>query len=118
MSSGIFGIANFIAQVDGDTIESTDFRFFDNNDVAIDLSDVTPKLTIRRGSERGKIVKECEIGTGLSWVDQTLGQLRLSNFLITWGHGTYYYDLEFTYDSGIIKTYVKGKIPVTKQSTL
>lgn len=105
-------------QIDGDTIEYTLFRFFDVSDVALDLSLVTPKLMIRKGGYRGKLVRTCVIGDGLTWVDQSAGQLALSGISIDWsGHGDYYYDLQFTYDDLTVRTFVRGIIPIQKQVT-
>ncbi len=109
---------NLNKQIDGDTIEYTLFRFFDAADSALDLSMVTPKLMIRKGGYRGKLVRTCVIGDGLTWDSQSSGRLALSNISIDWGgHGTYYYDLQFTYDDLTIRTFVRGEIPIEKQVT-
>ena len=106
------GTFNFNDRMDGDSFEVTDFKFFDMDDVAIDMSLVTDaRIQFRRGSERGKLMKTVSIsGGGMTWQDQSIGHMRLETFVIDWGHCNYYYDLELTYSDGSIK--------VIKQSTV
>lgn len=109
---------NLNDQVYGDTIEYTEFRFFDASDNALDLSDVTPKLMFRKGDYNGKLVRTCVIGDGLSWVDQSSGQLALTGVSMTWsGFGDYYYDLQFTYDDATIRTFIRGRVRLVKEVT-
>ena len=113
---------NWLSQTDGDTLEVTAINFFDNVPAAVDMSTVSSvDMKIRRGSEKGKLVETLTIGAGIKWADQSLGQLIVSDtddlVQIDWGHGTYYYDIQFTYSSGIIRTYLRGVIPVAKDST-
>ena len=114
----LVGVFNFLPQHDGDALELTDFYFFDNSDVPVDMTGNTPKIQVRRGSEKGKLMATYQVGSGLSWVDQAAGHLRWTGGNISWGHGDFYYDLEITYSGGDIKTHVKGMIRVNKQTTV
>lgn len=119
MSSRV-GTVNFPKQVHNDTFTSSQFNFFESDgETGLDLSDVTPKVQIRMGSYNGKLVKTCTIGDGLSWVDQNNGQLQMGGFVMSWPKaGDYYYDIQFTYaTSGIIRTYIRGKIEVIDDAT-
>ena len=116
---------NWSDQVDGDTLEQTDVEFYSdaNYSTAVDMSDVSAvNMKIRRGSERGKQVESLSIGSGIKWVNQSEGVIRIGDISddqvqIDWGNGTYYYDVQFTYSSGVVRTYLKGKIPVIKDVT-
>lgn len=121
--STLVGNFNWSPQVDGDTLELTDVNFFDNLDAVVDMTTVTNvDMKIRKGSEKGKLVDTLAIGTGIKWIDQAQGQIRIGDtddlIQINWsGAADYYYDIQFTYSTGIIRTYLKGKIPVIKDST-
>lgn len=122
--SSLVGGFNWSAQVDGDTLELTDINFLDNLDVAIDMTTVSSvDMKVRKGSEKGKLIATLSIGTGIKWIDQSQGQIRISDTddliqIGDWaGAGDYYYDIQFTYSTGIVRTYLKGKIPVIKDTT-
>ena len=111
---------NFADEVHGDTFGTKAFNFFESDgETPMDLSDATAKVQIRRGSYNGKLVETATSGDGITWVDQSQGQLTLGGFIIDWGaSGDYYYDLQLTYaTSGIVRTYVRGKIEVLKEAT-
>lgn len=122
--SSLVGGFNWSAQVDGDTLELTDINFLDNLDVAIDMTTVSSvDMKVRKGSEKGKLIATLSIGAGIKWIDQSQGQIRISDTddliqIGDWaGAGDYYYDIQFTYSTGIVRTYLKGKIPVIKDTT-
>ena len=122
--SALVGDFNWSTQVDGDTLELTDINFYDSDNLPIDMSTVSSvDMKVRKGSEKGKLVDTLAIGTGIKWVSQATGKLRISDTddlvqIGDWtGAGDYYYDIQFTYSTGIIRTYLKGKIPVIKDST-
>lgn len=111
---------NIPTQYNGDTFETITFNFYTTESSPgneLDLTNTTPKLSIRRGSVRGKVVKELTIGDGLEWVGQSTGQLRTSAFIIDWGGGEYVYDLQITYSETNIQTYIKGTFNVTEDVT-
>ena len=111
---------NFSNQIDGDTFTLKELNFFEADGTPLDLSDVTPKMMIRKGSWNGKLVKTATLGDGLTWNDQGKGQLRFGNIPISWGGvDNYYYDIQFTYaTSGIVRTYLRGIIKVIEQVTI
>jgi len=111
---------NFTHWVDGDTFTARRFNFFQaDGTTALDLSDVTPRVQIRKGSYTGKLMRTCTVGDGITWVSQANGQFELGGFRADWeGAGDYYYDVQFTYaTSGIVRTYVRGKIALIAQAT-
>jgi hypothetical protein len=115
-----FATVNFPNQIDGDTLLTKQVNFLDDDAAPIDLSDVTPKIQIRKGSYNGKLMQTLTVGDGITWVNQALGQLQFGNVAISWdGAGDYYYDMQFTYaTSGIVRTYMRGKITVIDDSTV
>ena len=111
---------NFNEQVDGDTFTVKAFNFFAaDGTTPLDLSDVTPRIQIRKKSPQGKLVKTATVGDGITWVDQSQGQFQFGGFAIDWGGADeYHYDIQFTYTtSGIVRTYVKGIIYVIDDVT-
>lgn len=116
-----FAEVNFGGQIDGDTFTPKRFNFFeDDGTTPLDLTDVTPKIQIRKGGWNGKLYQTATIGDGISWVDQSQGQLDFGGFLASWdGAGEYYYDIQFTYaSSGYVRTYIRGKINVIDDVTV
>lgn len=110
---------DFAQEIDGDTFGTKEFNFFNSDGITpLDLDDATVKVQIRKGSPQGKLVKTAISGDGITWVNQTQGEFQLGGFIITWGAGDYYYDVQMTYTtSGIVRTYVKGKIEVINDVT-
>lgn len=115
------GTVDFNEQVDGDTFTTKEVNFFAADGVTpLDLSDVTPKLQVRRGSANGKLLRTATVGDGITWVAQSTGELTFGGFdTSSWGgDGEYFYDLQFTYaTSGIVRTYLKGRIIIIDDVT-
>jgi hypothetical protein len=110
---------NFFEQVHNDTFTVKEFRFFAaDGTTPLDLSDVVPRVQIRKDTYNGRLVQTATVGDGISWVNQASGTFQLGGFLANWGAGDYYYDLQFTYTtSGIVRTYLRGKIVVIEDAT-
>lgn len=112
---------NFSENVDGDTFPLKAFNFFAaDGTTPMDLSDVTAKIQIRRCGWNGKLMRTAVSGDGITWTDQSLGQMQFGGIeTSTWdGAGDYYYDIQFTYaTSGIIRTYIRGKITLIEDAT-
>ena len=115
MKQAFYNIPN---QVDGDSFEFMQFNLVDANDNPIDLTGVTVKIQFRKEAYNGKLVKEIDTTSGINWIDQTLGQFKIDSFIIDWGDGKYYYDIQYTYPTGEVKTYVYGYVNVLKQVTV
>lgn len=111
---------NFTEQVHNDTFDTHQFNFLDSDGVTpLDLTDATPRVEVRKGSYNGKLVETSTVGSGLTWVDQSQGQLQWGGFDLDWpSAGDYYYDIQLTYaTSGRIRTYVRGKITLIDDAT-
>jgi hypothetical protein len=111
---------NFPNQYNGDSFDIITFNFFTDsatNGNEIDLTGATPRMQVRK-DVIGDLVKTFTIGDGLEWVDQSTGIFRTTSFIVDWGWGEYDYDLQITYSSGRVKTYLKGKIKVNQEITI
>jgi hypothetical protein len=109
---------NITNQLEGDTFDYVQFNMIDVNSDPIDLTGIDIKIQFRRGYKDGDVVKTITDVSGITFVNRVLGQFYLTTFIIDWGHGTYFYDIQFTYSDGSVKTYVQGKVLVTKQVTI
>lgn len=111
---------NFSMHVHNDTFTQRRFNFFAaDGTTELDLTDVTPRIQVRKGSYNGKLVVTSTVGDGIEWVDQSLGQFTWGGFRLAFDSaGKYYYDIQFTYaTSGIVRTYVRGEIEVIDDAT-
>jgi len=111
---------NFTDIIHNDTFPTKQFNFFAaDGTTPLDLSDCTVRIQIRYKSKNGKLVRTAISGDGITWTDQANGQFELGGFIADWqGAGEYWYDVQMTYaTSGIIRTYVQGKITVIDDVT-
>jgi hypothetical protein len=114
------GVVNFVDNVHGDTFTTRNINFFEaDGTTPLDLSSTTPRIEVRRGSWTGKLMETSTIGDGLTWADQSSGQLQWGGFDIDWGSsGDFYYDLQITYTAtSIVRTYLRGKVVVIDEVT-
>lgn len=111
---------NFTMHVHNDTFTARRFNFFAaDGTTELDLSDVTPRIQVRKDSYNGRLVLTSTVGDGITWVDQSLGQFTWGGFVLSWpSAGKYYYDIQFTYaTSGVVRTYVRGCIELIDDAT-
>ena len=71
----------------------------------------------RRGNKRGKVVKSLTVGSGITLTDASNGVLTIDAFNMDFAPDTYYYDIEVTDSSAVIKTYVEGTIVVMQDTS-
>jgi hypothetical protein len=83
----------------------------------LDLSGIAIKLEFRQGNERGKIAKTLSISNGLTVLDPINGEMTVDPFIVNFVAGTYFYDIQLTYPSGRVKTYIKGEMIVKEDTT-
>lgn len=111
-------IYNFKEQYAGDTFNGIQLTATLNGS-PIDLTNITIKIQFKVSIEKAS-VKDLIIGTGLTLVDAVNGVFKIDSFTVftTPNITNYLYDLEFTYSSGVVKTYMKGDFPVKHQITI
>tara|TARA_R110000772_G_scaffold54130_1_gene123492 strand:+ start:2462 stop:2803 length:342 start_codon:yes stop_codon:yes gene_type:complete len=100
----------------GDTLDAAQFNIKENT-VPLDLTGVTIKCQFRIPFN-GKTIKEINIGSGITVSNPSSGAIIFDAFTLNWDAGLYLYDVEFTYPSGTIKTYIKGTINVISDKTI
>lgn len=110
---------DFPTQYSGDTFNAVQITATrtDINDVttAIDLTNVDIRAHFKK-KVSGTPDKEISVGSGITKTDAENGVFEIDTFINLAG-GVYLYDLEFTYASGVIQTYLKGTYTVTEDIT-
>lgn len=110
----------------GDTFNGVLFRFtykeidgvIQDPPIPIDLTDATIKSKFKFGSKNGKISHEFDLDNGIDMVDAEDGQIRLlTDMLIDWEFGDWYYDIQITFQSGVVKTYYEGTLTIVQDIT-
>lgn len=111
------GNYNFPPQYRGDTFDAVVMNIKDRaTQIGIDISGATIKCQFREPFN-GKIIQELTDGNGVTILDAVNGQIMIDEFEITWNAGVYNYDIQVTFNTGTIKTYVKGTVSVEGDTT-
>jgi len=117
---------NFPDHYKGDTLLPIVFSLKDSTNPPpyppVSLENATAKCQFRKDNEKGTLVKELTtaVDGGLEITDAAGGVLTMEGFVIDWTAGIYYYDIEFTFTSGVatvVKTYIRGTITVVQDVT-
>lgn len=95
----------------GDSLYKT-LTFTDGNGDPLDLSTATVTMQVRRKAGEDILLTLAE-GTGLTVSSNTV----LINSVITLDKGSYKYDMQFAFASGIVRTYVAGSFGVEDDIT-
>jgi len=112
------GTYNIPTQVNGDTFDGVQFTLtstVDSVTTPIDLTDCL--LFCQFKDSKGIVVRDMSIGNGITVTDAVDGIFRIDSFLLTIGVGTFVYDIQLIYNSGVVKTYVKGQIIILPDVT-
>ena len=105
-------------QYKGDTFSGVRFTIKDKEtDTGIDLTDATIKIQFRRNSAKGAIIKELTELDGVTIEDAANGIFTIDPFITDWTPADYYYDIQITFLSGVIKTYIMGTICIIQDIT-
>lgn len=109
---------NFPDQYRNDTFNGVQFTIQDaDTSTGIDLTNATIKTEFKKGSKTGAIVKTLTIGSGITVTDAVNGVLQFDAFILDWDVATYHYDLEVTFNSGVVKSYIFGTLKVIQDVT-
>ena len=109
---------NLEDRVKNDTFESVNFNLKDGVGDPIDLTGVAIQIQFRYRCKTGSVAKDISIGSGVTLTDDVNGIFTIDEFTpITFEIGTYFYDVEITFVSGKIKTYVFGTFEVLQDIT-
>jgi len=86
--------------------------------VPIDLTDCTIKSKFRYGSSCGGTFKEFTNGSGIEITDAVNGIVTiLENTVINWNTGEWHFDVEITFPTGVVKTYLTGVLEICNDIT-
>tara|TARA_R110000822_G_scaffold302649_3_gene427018 strand:- start:172 stop:522 length:351 start_codon:yes stop_codon:yes gene_type:complete len=115
MTPGIFNYGN---QYRNDTVDSVTFTVrITGTTTVVDLSDVTAVRAQFRKPFNQAIQADYSIGSGITMTDLVGGRVTIDSFMGDWDPGTYSYDVEFIYDTGRVKTYIKGTLNIVDDRT-
>jgi hypothetical protein len=87
------------------------------NGIAVDLTNAEIDSTFRREYANGKIVKQISETSGITITDATNGKFQFDIFAPDWTAGKYYYDVRFSLNTGEVKKYIYGYLPIKEDST-
>ena len=85
--------------------------------IPIDLTNVAIKMEIRQSETEKSYLKQFIVDSGITKTDAANGVFSIDAFIADLPATNYFYDLQFTYSSGVVTTYLKGKITVVNQVT-
>ena len=112
------GIYNIQDHKKGDTFDGVRFTLTKSSDgSAIDITSATIACKFRKQTKTGTALANLSIGAGITVVDATNGVFEIDAFVIDWNPSRYYYDVEITFASGVIKTYIEGTLNVIQDVT-
>jgi hypothetical protein len=106
-------IINLPNHVSGNTFAGYQFNATDESGVSYSLTGATPTIVFRYGSASGTIVSTMAIGTGLEWVDQSLGKFKISRQVISWAVGKYFYECAIVLADTTDTTPFRGSFSIT-----
>lgn len=112
------GTYNIPDQYRNDTFDGLVFSLKNSIDeTPIDLTGASIKVQFRHNTSRNFVIKELNIGTGITILDAAGGRLAFDTFIVDWQASNYVYDIEVTFADGRIKTYVKGSWKIIQDIT-
>ena len=107
---------NFPAHIKGDTFLEQAF-VYKLNGAAIDLTSGAFKMMIKRSPRSTDSALTLTDGSGITITDAVNGAWQIDSQVIDIQEGTYYYDVQFTYASGQVSTYLSGEFEVIQDIT-
>lgn len=102
----------------GDTFEGVRFTIKDSStELPIDLVGASIFIDFRSGNEKGASVLKISLGSGITLEDAINGVFTIDSFVLDWRARIYHYDIQIVFLDGTVKTYVKGTINITQDTT-
>jgi len=104
----------------GDTFPTRIFRLNTGSvsaPIPIDITGATIRMHWRTSPKAEVFNKEISIGSGITVLDPSIGRFQIDAFIIQLPANTYYYDIEFTSSTGVVRTYMKGTFIVNQDIT-
>lgn len=107
---------NFPDHIKGDTFLAQAFTY-KLNGTPIDLTGGTFRMMLKRSIKSTTAVLTLSTGSGITITNAAAGQWQIDSQVIDIKEGTYYYDVEFTYASGQVATYLSGRFKIIQDIT-
>ena len=115
----IAGNYNINDHTRGDTFNGLQFTLKNEDNTPIDLTAIDKiESQFRAKKETGAVVKEISVGSGITITNASSGIIQIDSFLVDWNVDIYYYDIQFTFLSGVVKTYIKGTFKIVRDITI
>ena len=107
-------VKNLKPRVKGDTSNLVRFTL----SPVTDITGATIRSQFRRGGKTNAVEVDLSIGSGITVEDAVNGIFVIDEITpLDWEIGNYNYDVQITFASGIIKTYVEGVMAVVQDTT-
>lgn len=112
------GHYNISEQYRGDTFDGVRFTLINKSDnTPINLTNTAIRVQFRFEKEKGKVLKNLTIGDGITVEDAVNGIFKIDSFIIDFDAGHYKYDVQVTFENGVIKSYIRGYMNVIQDVT-
>jgi len=110
---------NFKTHVRGDGFNGVQFTLSNiTTATPIDLTAAIIRCQFRKGSKSGGLSLDLSIGNGITVDDAVNGTFTLDAISsMELAVSIYYYDVEVTFSSGVVKTYVQGVLEIVNDVT-
>ena len=107
-------VSNDYTVKQGDTVNALTITILVNGS-PLDLTVIPIRIWWRKHSQKGPVVKQCEIGTGITLIDAVNGIFRVDKFT-AFPVARYFADVEFNI-AGDIKTYFELTLETVQDVT-
>lgn len=102
----------------GDTFEGVQFTLLNSSDSSpVDLTGASIRIQFRARAKNGSLKQELTSADGITITDAVNGVFKIDSFLIDWRPQIYYYDVQITFPTSLIKTYIQGTLKVIQDTT-
>jgi hypothetical protein len=101
----------------GDTFDEVLFEL-EKNGVAIDLTGATIHMQLRKAPGGNVFLNFISTGSaGITITDATAGKFKINETIINIDANTYLYDIQITFSSGEVRTWISGQFAVLNDIT-
>lgn len=106
------------SHIKGDTFDEVNFEL-KINDAIVNLTGATIRMQLRTNVNdvTPALSLTSVANAGITINAPTLGQFKINQQIIDIAIGNYLYDIQITYSSGVVKTYIKGTFTITQEIT-
>lgn len=106
-----------IVALRGDTWNGQEYSVTVNGS-PLNLAGTQIDIEFRAEGKTGQLKKALSVGDGITVNDAANGEFSIDPFVIDLAVGVYFFDIQFTFPDGKVKTYVEGQFLVTQDTTV